>query len=447
MRFFGKNFVFKLSVGLGAAAFSSCISGAIDGGPSGPDDHPDSEWYGVARVECVDRSYKWTFRFGGDSTALPDSATYIVRSVYDAVIPWQILARDSVLATGAVAIELDTVISDTVIVTARMQAQIGDSMVSRTVRLHRNQSLPPCPQPAAHLNGAWISRASLTSEHFTGILWNASRLVAVGTGGRIQTSHDGVAWTSQSSGTTHDLASMLWTGDLWSGDAGRFVVVGEGGVILTSSDGLVWTPQISGTAQRLRKVIWTGPTSGRFVAVGDSGIIVTSSDGFTWTPRASGTARRLYDVAANDTQMVAVGDYGVIISSTDGIIWNVRRPEGSAAEQFSNVEWTGLVFKAYNSGSPPNTGPYAISSVDGVVWEVVQEGGSYSHVYRFGAQFAVVHQPASDVSAEAVVYLSPVVPGSPGSSNLGTTTIMTGLAWTGERLVAVGHGGKIMTLP
>ena len=52
-----------------------------------------------------------------------------------------------------------------------------------------------------------------------------------------------------------------------------FVAVGDGGVILTSPDGVNWTARVSGTYNSLFGVTYG---NGTFVAVGDGGTILTS---------------------------------------------------------------------------------------------------------------------------------------------------------------------------
>jgi hypothetical protein len=68
---------------------------------------------------------------------------------------------------------------------------------------------------------------------------------------------------------------------------GLFVAVGDGGTILTSPDGVNWTRGPRGRATRLFGVTYG---NGLFVAVGRFGTILTSPDGVTWTPRTSGTS-------------------------------------------------------------------------------------------------------------------------------------------------------------
>jgi hypothetical protein len=92
---------------------------------------------------------------------------------------------------------------------------------------------------------------------------------------------------------------------------GLFVAVGEGGTILTSRDGVSWTRRTSGGNTLLR----VARGKGLFVAVGGGGTILTSSDGVTWMPQASGTSNWLFGVTYGNGTFVAVGDWGTILTS------------------------------------------------------------------------------------------------------------------------------------
>ncbi len=119
----------------------------------------------------------------------------------------------------------------------------------------------------------------------------------MGDTGTILTSSTGSTWTSQTSGTTNFLASIVWSGS-------QFVVVGESGTILTSPTGSTWTNRSSGTANFLNDIAWSG---NQFVVVGNAGTILTSPDGITWTSQTSGLTHALIGVNWSDNQLVAVG--------------------------------------------------------------------------------------------------------------------------------------------
>lgn len=139
----------------------------------------------------------------------------------------------------------------------------------------------------------------------------ANRFVAVGHGGTIMTSADGLAWTKQVSGTPCSLHSLAY-------GHGLFVTVGNEGVILTSKDGAGWISRPSQTDERLRGVAYG---NGTFVAVGYDGLILTSPDGVNWTQRHSGVRDRLQGVAYGEGLFVAVGWHGSILTSREGVHW------------------------------------------------------------------------------------------------------------------------------
>jgi len=148
------------------------------------------------------------------------------------------------------------------------------------------------------------------------LLW-----VAVGDGVSVY-SNDGNYWYqgNLASGTLA-LRSLTHAG-------GAFVAVGDGGTIVSSTDGINWTPQISNSSNNLNGVTY----GGIYVAVGDSGTILTSGNGGTWTPvSASGisTFNKLRQVASFGSLYVAVGDAGTIVTSKDGANWYTQTLSGA----------------------------------------------------------------------------------------------------------------------
>ncbi len=102
-----------------------------------------------------------------------------------------------------------------------------------------------------------------------------SQFIAVGEGGTIARSHDGIEWSVERSGVTADLSGVA---------AGPGIVaVGRDGTIVSSADGIEWTKRSSGTPADLSYVTFTGE---KFVAVGGSwelgAVTVESRDGARW---------------------------------------------------------------------------------------------------------------------------------------------------------------------
>ena len=102
--------------------------------------------------------------------------------------------------------------------------------------------------------------------------------------------------------------------------AGRFVAVGNGGLIHTSKDGLTWDNGQKPVMSSLNKVNFV---NGHFVAVGDNGTILVSPDGLSWTNQVSGTTNILYAVTYGNGQYAACGQGGCVASSTNGVNWSV----------------------------------------------------------------------------------------------------------------------------
>jgi photosystem II stability/assembly factor-like uncharacterized protein len=157
---------------------------------------------------------------------------------------------------------------------------------------------------------------------------------AVGRKGTILASADtGSTWVLQSvpaAATADDLLAV----DVI--DATRAVAVGTGGVVLLQTNGIVWTETRPGAAPRatLRGVAFAAPATG--VAVGDAGRLLRTTDGgTTWTPIVSGATETLRAVHfATATRGWAVGDNGRIITTADaGANWTPQAaPAGFAAD-------------------------------------------------------------------------------------------------------------------
>jgi hypothetical protein len=162
----------------------------------------------------------------------------------------------------------------------------------------------------------WTAAASgTTSDLYAGIP-GATRYVVVGAGGKIVTTADGALWETAPSGVTNDLrgvafAAVATVTDGQTTVTNQYVAVGAGGMILTSNDGLAWTVQPSPTTADLASVVY----GTQFVAVGKGGGIYTSPDGKVWTARTSGTTNDLTTVVRTLSGYTAFGAAGTNVSS------------------------------------------------------------------------------------------------------------------------------------
>lgn len=163
--------------------------------------------------------------------------------------------------------------------------------------------------------------------------------VAVGPGGLVATSPDGLVWTSQTPAAVRDWNSVCF------GD-GKFVAVagsgGSGSRVMTSPDGVTWTAHTL-TNGAWNKVAWGVNSFGtkRFVTVGTN-TIYYSADGQTWSAGSGFSNSTWQSVAIGGTGIaVAVASAGTerIHTSSDGNTW-ADRTEPSVSE------WRDVCFHA-----------------------------------------------------------------------------------------------------
>ncbi len=104
------------------------------------------------------------------------------------------------------------------------------------------------------------------------------------------------------------------------------VAVGDGGKIITTSNGLNWVQRTSGVTGDLTDVKYINPTT--IIAVGSWGTMVKSTDsGWNWSTLYPEEAYHLTSIYVNGTDLYATGQNGVIIKSTDeGISWTPVNP-------------------------------------------------------------------------------------------------------------------------
>lgn len=155
----------------------------------------------------------------------------------------------------------------------------------------------------------------------------ARRWVVVGDAGLIATSDDqGETWTTRTPGSSYSgrFSAVRFA-------AGLFVAVGEAGEVQTSADGVTWTSRNSAAGPTLEGIAYDGTN---WIAVGvnaGAGYVITAAAAATsWTARTAPTSTTaLYAVASNGAGLaVAVGDrasttLGQISVSTDhGVTWS-----------------------------------------------------------------------------------------------------------------------------
>jgi hypothetical protein len=222
-----------------------------------------------------------------------------------------------------------------------------------------------------------VGYTSLTTCGNIATISSTGSFAAVGSGGAIFTSPDGISWTSQAapSGFTADLYAVtgyaanlnnLTTPGL------RWVAVGAGGASVYSLDGITWSignAYNSGSLANpgnyaLRSITRVGST---FYAVGDAGTIISSIDGITWTHRPynapNATAHNLNGVTHGGIY-VAVGDSGTILTSSDGNTW--ATPTSPITSNLRQVTFFGSIYG--NIYVAVGDGGTVVTSKDGATW-------------------------------------------------------------------------------
>lgn len=272
--------------------------------------------------------------------------------------------------------------------------------------------------------------ASGTTRALAAVTFAAGRFVAVGLGGTILVSPDGVNWTGEPSGTSASRDGVAF--------GGRFVAVGFNDTalvseVLVSADGTAWTEVVSPLFARvfLEAVAYGG---GKFVAVGTNGSILTSADGIAWTSAASGTVAVLHAVAYGGGRFVAVGEGGVIFTSPDGDTW-ARESSGTSGS---------LHGIAYGGGRFVAVGPNAaVTSADGVHWTAAGAGmsGVYAVAYGDGQFVAVGDRGSGFASGDGSAW----GPG-PDVAAPNAAPLLSGVTYGAGQFVAVAADGGIWSI-
>ena len=259
--------------------------------------------------------------------------------------------------------------------------------------------------------------------------------VAVGDGGVVLTSPNGINWTYHSTSGDKPLYGVTW-----SSAVQQFIAVGGNGVIYTSPNGTSWHYQVSGLSNDLAAVSAAGSV---IVAVGANGSLATTDgvisliDGSqTWTPRDAGLTTNLRGVTAKAGVYVAVGDGGAVTTSSDGLAWSKLAPSGISANllgvfadssAFFATGAAGAIYKSTTGASWTSVGVAAI--VDDLFAGAVTPGNKSIIVGNSGV--IAVNNGGSTWSRAS----------SPTGPNTSTTLPFDTVAFNGTRFVATGLKG------
>lgn len=312
-------------------------------------------------------------------------------------------------------------------------------------------ALPAVSALTCQAQAEWTQRNPFPGPTLNAMVWTGKQLVAVGQGGAVATSPDGIAWTSRSSGTSSNLEDIAWTGT-------QLVAVGGHressttfwvATILTSPDGETWTVRATDQHDWYRGVAWTGT---RLVAVGDLGFAAISTDGIAWTLRKKLADTSLHAVTWSGTRLAAVGEWGALYTSPDGLTWT-RQPSPVGYEDLRYVTYAGDQFLALGGHSAYDretrqtvSRDILLTSPDAVSWT------SRRDVTSFGAKPDLLLSGTWTGTQFVFVGTNGTVAGSFdgvtwSKSNTGVPSGLNTVAWVGDQLVALGETGTILTSP
>ena len=157
------------------------------------------------------------------------------------------------------------------------------------------------------------------------------------------------------------------------------VAVGWGGTILTSPDGLSWTRRDGKTVHRLYGIARDGRT---LWVAGEGGVVLVSRDGgLSWAFEDSGLREVLFGIAVGTLQgtkktLVAVGDKGTVLTrELPSGTWTRRRPP--ILPVFNKVVYVSAQQAFYAAGSSRGI----VRSFDGVQWEEVKDSTGQKRLY------------------------------------------------------------------
>ena len=278
-------------------------------------------------------------------------------------------------------------------------------------------------------NWTAVTDSTFGTSHINSICYGNGKFVAVGFGGKIAYSSDGINWTAASSPVDVTLVDVCYGN-------GKFVAVGNR-KILYSMDATTWTliPD-SGSDYNFAGSVCYG--NGKFVAGGTSGKMAYSLDGISWTAVTDSKfnyTSHIYGVHYGNGKFIASGGYGGMVCSANGVTWTAVTDSKFGSSYINNTCYGNGKFVAVGEG-----GKIAYSS-DGISWTAVTDskfGSSYINNICYGnGKFVAVGASGKMAYSSDGISWTLVSDSGFGDLNIG------GACYGNGKFVAVGRGGKM----
>jgi len=169
---------------------------------------------------------------------------------------------------------------------------------------------------------------------------NNSLYIAAGEGGKLETSINGMKWTTRTSGISSSINVVAHSSTL-----NQWLYGSALGDLYTSTAGITWTTRSLGFSTTTVTGAVYSVTLGLWIVVGGSGKLATSTDGITWTLRTSSFGNNaIYAITENAGVIVVVGVDGRVATSTDGTTWNLMTSGTTATIRAVKNYGTGFIF-------------------------------------------------------------------------------------------------------
>lgn len=270
----------------------------------------------------------------------------------------------------------------------------------------------------------------LAANQFTAdinaIAFDGTQFVAVGKGGFVATSPDGITWTQGSLGNNSEYESIAYGN-------GRFVAVGELAPVISSADGITWQVETVGST----RINGAAFGNNLFVIVGGIGSFWTSPDGQSWTKQPVLTTSGLRAAVYGGGQFVVVSRGGKTLTSPDGENWTLH--EGVANTDLTSVSYGNWLYAATSSSGT------VFTSFDGIHWleQNVTEDSTPLRGIAFGnGHFALV---GNGSESENGTHLWTSTDGATWTRrNAIVKDALNGVTFRDGKFLAVGDNGSII---
>lgn len=208
---------------------------------------------------------------------------------------------------------------------------------------------------------------------------------------------------------------------------GRFLAVGTGGILSASSDGLNWSQSDLGISTTLNGIAYGNGTA---VVVGDSGLWAASSDGVKWTLQETSTLRPLVDITYGNGRFVAAADQGEFLISVNGEITVIQTSSFSRGVTFGGGSYVGVGGRSVRGS--------IIISTQGIDWPRPQRTAAILNGVAYGKNsFVAVGNVGSILtSSNGIDWIE---------ADSGTFTSLLDVTYADGIFVAVGEQGTMLS--